>query len=207
MIYLKVQIFEWLEQRAVKKHFYGNKQFKKLDQALLAAYQGKNPYHISKSYLQKQGASNIYAYGETPLTTVGKIVEECGIGPEDTVIEMGAGRGRASLFLAVYVGCTVIAYERIPTFVERMVDVDGLEMLAENMFSADFSEATVIFLYGTMLSDEEILQLCEKFPKRAKILTVSYPLSDYSEEYRIEKTLSGRFPWGETEVYWNERIG
>ena len=206
MIFLRTLVFEWLEQRAVKRRFYATEPFKKLDQALLSAYQGQNPYLISKSYLLERGASNIHAYGETPLTTVDKIVQECGITSEDTVIEMGAGRGRAALFLAAYVGCKVIAYEQIPCFVEQMISVDRLEMRVENMFAADFSKATVIFLYGTMLSDEEIKNLCEKFPQRVKILTVSYPLSDYSDEYRIEKTFSGRFPWGKTEVYWNERI-
>ena len=206
MIFLRTLVFEWREQRIVKKRFYLNEQFKKCDQTLLNVYRENSPYQISKAYLAAQGAANVYAYGETPLTTVDKMVRECSITSEDTVIEMGAGRGRAALFLATYVGSKVIAYEQIPTFAEQIVDATRLEMRNEDMFAADFSKATVIFLYGTMLSDAEILRLCERFPKKVKILTVSYPLSDYHDEYRVEKTFLGRFPWGETEIYWNERI-
>ncbi|NGX59736.1 MAG: hypothetical protein KR126chlam3_00893 [Chlamydiae bacterium] len=203
--FFKTKLFEWLEQRKVEKSFYGNDRFRKQDQALLAAYRNENPYQISKQYMIRKGAENPYVYGETPLTTMAKIARECNLGPEDTVIEMGAGRGRAALFLAEYVGCHVIAYEWIPTFVKKMVSCKKLKMFAQDMFSADYSEATAIYLYGTMLEDPAIVQLIEKFPQNAKILTVSYPLNAYSAAYGIRKTLSGRFPWGKTEIYWNER--
>ncbi len=199
-LYLKVKIYEWLEQRKVEKLFYHNQRFKERDRALLAAYRTKNPYRISKEFLK------VHSYGETPLTTMARIVDECGLSSDDLIIEMGAGRGRASLFLAEYVGCRVIAYEQIPTFVEKILPSPNLKILAQDMFSADFSKAAAIYLYGTMLTDEEIQKLCAIFPKGVKIITVSYPLSDYSEHYMIKKTFTGKFPWGKTEVYWNERI-
>lgn len=199
-LYFKVKIFEWLEQRKVRERFYRNERFKELDLALLSAYRSKNPYRISKEFLKA------HCYGETPLTTMATIVQECELTPSDTVIEMGAGRGRTALFLAEYVGCQVIAYEQIPTFVKKFPNSPNLKILFQDMFSADFSKATAIYLYGTMLKDNEILKLCKAFPKKVKIITVSYPLSDYSPNYITRKTFVGTFPWGKTEVYWNERI-
>jgi len=199
-LYFKVKIFEWLEQRKVEQRFYHKERFKELDLALLRAYRSKNPYSISKEFLKA------HCYGETPLTTMDSIARECELTPTDTVIEMGAGRGRASLFLAEYVGCRVIAYEQIPTFIQKFPISPNLKILSQDMFSADFSKASAIYLYGTMLNYDEIQRLTQVFPKNVKIITVSYPLSDYSPNYITRKTFMGRFPWGKTEVYWNERI-
>lgn len=199
-LYFKVKIFEWLEQRKVKQRFYHNERFKQCDLDLLRAYQSKNPYRISREFLKA------HCYGETPLTTMAAIVRECALTSEDTVIEMGSGRGRAALFLAEYVGCKVIGYEQIPSFIKKTPLSPNFKILSQDMFSADFSLSTAIYLYGTMLSDAEILKLCALFPKKVKILTVSYPLNDYSPDYITRKTITGTFPWGKTEVYWNERI-
>ncbi len=203
--YLKTQFFEWKEQRQVEKRFYHNPQFCAQDLTLLERYLVKSPYEISKAYLKAQGAKELYTYGETPLTTMNDIAVECELKEGDRVIEMGAGRGRTSLFLAEYLGCRVIAYEQITDFVEKSVPSPNLTMLSRDMFEADFSKACAIYLYGTMLLDEEILALAERFPQNVKIITVSYPLNDYHDQYQIKKTFTGKFPWGKTEVYWNER--
>lgn len=200
ILYFKVKIYEWLEQRKVKRIFYQCERFKLLDLSLLKAYRRANPYRLCRRF------TKAHSYGETPLTTMAYIAQQCALSPSDVVIEMGAGRGRVSLFLAEYLGCRVIAYEQVPPFVENMPSSPNLQICGQDMFSADFSVATAIYLYGTMLEDEEIERLCAKFPQGVKILTVSYPLSDYSPDYVIMKTLTGRFPWGKTEIYWNERI-
>lgn len=199
-LYIKVKIFEYLEQRKVKQLFYSKERFKACDLALLRTYRTKNAYRISKEFYKA------HCYGETPLTTMAHIVKECALSAEDVVVEMGAGRGRASLFLAEYVGCQVIAYEQIPAFAGKIPPSPNLRIRDQDMFSADFSTATAIYLYGTMLSEEEIGRLALSFPKQVKIITVSYPLNDYSPHYVTKKTFSGTFPWGKTEVYWNERI-
>lgn len=206
ILYFRVKFFEWREQRRVERLYYSNECFRNSDQALLSAYAGISPYQISKEFLIKLQAPEIFAYGETPLTTTSKIVSECAITSADVVIEMGAGRGRASLFLAEYVGCRVIAYEQIPAFIQKIPPSSNLKTLTQDMFSADFSEATVIYLYGTLLTDSEIQKLTLAFPKNVKIITVSYPLSDYSQKYVTRKSFRGKFPWGKTEIYWNERI-
>lgn len=204
--FLKTKFFEWREQRAVKKCFYSRDSFRVKDEALLSAYKGQSPYRISKEYLILKGAKEVHQYGETPLTTMALIAKECGLGPDDRVIEMGAGRGRGALFLAEYVGCQVMAYEQIPAFVEKMVPSSKLKMTLQDMFGADFAKASVIYLYGTMLEDPQVVELTEKFPAGVKIISVSFPLDAYSRNFTTIKSFLGRFPWGKTEIYLNERI-
>ena len=71
-----------------------------------------NPYRHSRRYLFKKGAREIYAYGETPLKTLCQIASEAGITSQDTLLELGSGRGRGSWWLAVFTKCKVIGIEQ-----------------------------------------------------------------------------------------------
>lgn len=206
-VYFRTQFFEWMEEKKVEKRFYPNSLFRALDQALLLSYRAESPYAISKEFLMQRGASEIYAYGETPLTTMDEIARAFGLKKGDHLVDLGAGRGRAALFMASFYGLTVTAVEQIPTFAHRLQELGakGLTVSCQDMAELDLESATHIYLYGTMLSDGEIEALLNRFPHGAKIISVSYPLSEYSEIYRIEKSLTARFPWGKTKVYLNGR--
>ena len=73
------------------------------------------------------------------------------------------------------------------------------------MLQADLPQATLIYLNGICLKDSEISLLVKRlktFPKGTKILTISYPLTDYDENaFQIEKTFPTLFAWGETDAY------
>lgn len=204
--YLKTLLFELFEQRRVKALFYSNQAYRVKDEALRRAYRGLSPFHICRDYLISKGETNPYQYGETPLTTLCHISKAFAIHSDETVIELGAGRGRAALFLAEWVGCRVIALECIPLFVRLMVPSVRIEVIQGEMRHAPFKKATTVFLYGTMLSEEEILELADLIPSGVQVITVSYPLSDYDQRYQTKKSTTGAFPWGKTEVYLNERV-
>jgi precorrin-6B methylase 2 len=204
--FFKTKLFEWREQKEVESRFYRSLNFEAKDLELKQAYKNENPYRISKLFLKKRGAKDVHQYGETPLTTLALVVEHAKITPKDTVIEMGAGRGRGALFFAEYIGCKVIAYEQIPEFIEKSVYSPRIQWKQSDMLDADFSGATAVFLYGTMLEDEKIEKLAKKIPAGIKVITVSYPLNLYSENFQTITTFQGRFPWGETEIFISERI-
>lgn len=212
ILYFRTKKYFWIEEKKVRKFFATCKIFQQVDSAFQRKYLFKNPYQISKKFLRNARAAEIHAYGETPLTTMWNIAKKCNISSSDVVIEMGAGRGRAALFLATFIQCKVIAYEQIPDFATVAREIANtyrctcFVMHSADMFQANFQEATAIYLYGTMLSDEEIRRLIEKFPTNIKIITVSYPLNDYSKNFKTIKTFSGSFPWGETNIFWNEKI-
>ncbi|HSX12719.1 MAG TPA: methyltransferase domain-containing protein [Rhabdochlamydiaceae bacterium] len=212
MIFLKTKFWLHREEKQVKQFFYWHDRFKEIDKQLSLAYAYRNPYQISRKYLQKQGAEDIHLYGETPLTTMRRIVEECAIGPQDVVIEMGAGRGRTSFFLSEYIGCHVYAMEQIPEFVEsaeniaKKFDCKKVHFSCRDMMEADFQKATVIYLYGTCLSDSTIEMLTDLLPSQIKIITVSYPLCDYSKNFVTLKQFSAPFPWGSATIYLNQKI-
>lgn len=208
----KVQIKNTKEFFVIVFKYYNNLSFLKADLSLRLMYLFHNPYTISKRFLMKRGENEVYAYGETPLTTLETISQECKIGPKDTVFELGCGRGRTCFWLNSFTKCKVVGIEYIPEFVDRAkriknkLEIDGVEFRQEDFCKADYSKATICYLYGTCLDEQSILTLIKKFstlPIGTKIITVSYPLSDYTTDTRFEvmKRFIGKFTWGETDIY------
>jgi len=143
--------------------------------------------------------------------------------------------------LSYLVGCRVIGIDWVPFFIETAKSILQTSFPSlpvtfhcQEMQCSDFSNATVIYLYGTCLPDEEIALLTRRFeslPTSVRIITVSYPLSDYTKNgSRIDsglrelsrspdpilepfsvysssfctiKQFSASFPWGEGEIYLN----
>ena len=205
-----VKCRSWKEERKVKKLYYSDPNFARCDRALIKAYRSINPYRVAKEFLQKRGAKETDLYGETYLTALDQIAKRCYLSEQDRVIELGCGRGRNAFFLAHRYGCHVKGIDWVPYFIDRAQKnaqqclCANVSFSCENMYRADLSAATVVYLYGTCLADEEIIQLSHSFkklPEGAKIITVSYPLSDYVSGFVLIDKLTVNFPWGKTEIF------
>ena len=210
--YFKYAWIDFLKQVEVRHRYYKDAQFSAIDRALLRIYILRNPYRISKNYLIQHNEKDVHAYGETPLTTFEKIAKEVKLLPSDTLLELGCGRGRGAFFLSHFFGCKVIGIEKIPLFIKMAKDtaakynVERVSFHCLNMLDMNFPTANVIYLYGTCLARREIKQLILGFkslPSGTKIVSISYPLTEYTEEglFHFEKSFSVDFPWGKTDAY------
>jgi hypothetical protein len=205
--YFSIKSKEWYEERKFRQNF-PDKEFQIIDKDLAFSYLLLNPYEISKKFLQKRGEIDVHQYGETPLLTMDMIAKNAKLSAKDHLYELGSGRGRAAFFLNYFYGCRVTGVEWIQKFVEKgnkIAEKHCLEVFFrnENFLHIDLSEASVIYLYGTMLPDSMIFQLCKKIRKGTKVITVSYPLSDYDPNFEVIQEFTALFPWGEGEVYVN----
>lgn len=192
--------------------YYTDWRFCKIDLTLLLTYLFNNPFVISKRFRATKGEKEIYAYGETPLTTLDQIARECKFTATDKVFELGCGRGRTCFWLNEFIGCHVVGIEYIPEFVTRANEIKAkfgitnVEFRQQDMLGADYSGATVIYLYGTSLEDDVIVKLIDRFrdlPSGTKIVTISFALTEYTSEQTFElmKQFPVRFPWGVTDAY------
>lgn len=192
--------------------YYSNLEFAKVDASILLMYFFHNPFTVSKRFLMQKGVKDVYAYGETPLTSLDRIAKECCIGKHDTVFELGAGRGRGCFWLNSFIGCKVVGIEYVPDFVERVERIKkkccypDVRFRQEDMLKSDFSDGSVFYLYGTSYEEAFIFQLVDKFkklPSGTKIITVSYPLSDYTDKpvFEVMKRFPVQFTWGAADVY------
>lgn len=187
--------------------------FRSFERALNRKYLFRNPYRICKYYLKQKGEKDLDVYGETPLPLLFKIAHECELGSKDILYELGCGRGRGAIFLSHIFRCKVVGIDWIPFFIETARNIvskiePSLSVIfrCAEMHEVDFSDATIIFLYGTCLSEEFIEAMISRFKRlspQIKIITISYPLSDYSPFFHVHKQFSGTFPWGDGEIYVN----
>lgn len=210
-----VKLRNLLEYCSVIFRYYGNANFRRVDLAFLRSYLFRNPFHISKKFLILKGEKELYAYGETPLTTLGEIANECGITSQDTVYELGCGRGRTCFWLNTYLGCRVIGIDYVPEFIEKALeivqkcDLKNIEFRTEDILRADYTGASVLYLYGTCYEEPFIKKLIahlKGLPKGTKIISVSYPLTEYApaDQFKLIKEFEGSFTWGEADIYLQE---
>lgn len=217
LLNLRVKKWEFREYCKVVKRYYKNKLFRKIDLALIRKYFFKNAFKVSKEFLLAKEESEIYAYGETPLTTLEEIARHCTLSSADTLYELGSGRGRSCFWLNCFVGCKVVGIDYVPQFIEKATQIKeqfhlkDIEFRQENFLHTDFRGATTIYLYGTLLDEPLLRKLVRRFshlPKETKFITVSYPLNDFVAKPLFEevKVFPASFNWGETEIYLQKLI-
>lgn len=210
---LKTKWTNTIEYGRVIANYYSDPTFLKIDLSLLLSYLFNNPFRISKRFLMSKGEQDVYTYGETPLTALDYIAKQCHLSMNDTVFELGCGRGRTCFWLNHFIGCEVIGVDYVPAFIERAnrvkttCHVQGVDFRLENFLETDLSDATVIYLYGTCYPATFIKQLIKRLeilPRGTKVITVSYALADFqpATSFEVNKHFSVSFTWGMADVYW-----
>lgn len=196
--------------------YYGNPSFRRADLMLISHYFFNNPYHLSRRFAEVTGEKSLYTYGETPLRTLEMIAHKCGLREQDLVVELGSGRGRTCFFLNAFFGCQTIGIEYIPHFVaiaemiKKKCKLKHVDFVCSDMLEADYSKVDFVYLYGTCLDDFYIKRLTRcltQLKKGAKVVTVSYALTDYlpNAPFVVKESVSMPFLWGEAEVFIQER--
>ncbi|MCC5832832.1 MAG: class I SAM-dependent methyltransferase [Chlamydiales bacterium] len=210
LLNLRATFFRLFEGFRSLLRYYRNLPFLLNDLLLASHYLFRNPHRESKRFMKERGEKNIYTYGETPLTTLDWIMRRCGILSKDVLYEVGCGSGRTIFWLHHFVKCRVVGIDYQPTFIDRAnrikewLRLDQTEFLLQDMLETNFRKATAVYLYGTCLGEEAIERLAARFEEMksgAKVITVSYPLTDYSDAFTLAKQFTARFPWGKAEVY------
>jgi predicted RNA methylase len=172
--------------------------------------------------LQLKLEPDVYQYGETPLLTIQKIAQYANIGEGDCVFELGCGTGRCAFWLAYFTGCRVIAIEQIPDFVDfsnKLIEnnnflKESIRFIRDDFFSADLSQATVIYCYGSKMDNGQIESLILNLGKvrpGTVIITVSYSLNEIiastqnrsiaQEDFPITIQFDAEFFWGKATVF------
>lgn len=184
-------------------NFYADSEFKAIDKAIREEYWFSNPYKIAKRYYSELG-EDPYVYGETPFETFMQIGNALKLKPQDTLLELGCGRGRGAFFLNHFFGSKIVAIEQIPEFIERAQRVQRshclrrVEFRCQDMLKCSFDGASAVFLAGTCLQEDVIERLTRKLSQyHARIATISYPLKGF----KVSQELEILMPWGTTSAF------
>lgn len=212
LLRIKYGFAELKEFFRVCLRYYKNPRFLQVDLLFFAFYLFSNPYRICRRFFEKNPCDEPQYYGETPLTTWEEIASQAGLEEKDVVYELGCGRGKGVFWLHCLKGCKVRGIDLNPVFIrkadkiKRVLGWPGLRFMEADMLSVDYQDATAIYCYGTSLSDKTITELTkrlETLPPGTKLITVSYPLTDFTKNSLLKpvKQFTGNFLWGEAEIY------
>jgi SAM-dependent methyltransferase len=196
-LHFAVKFYELRAQHHVKKKFYKDALYKKVDQTVR---KGENPYRIKEAF----------PYGETPLCSLKKIADRCELKPSDRVVDLGCGRGRGVFFLAHHYGCTVHGIDKVQSFISKgqsiikNYNLSNVSFSCEEMLQYDCSSFSCVFFYGTCYDDIFVKAMVNNFTslsKGSKIITISYSLPLFS----VKETFQVSFPWGLGSVFIHQR--
>ena len=161
LLFIKVKIYFFIEWIKNLK-YYLNLKFLAFDLCFCFIYFFINPFKTSRKFLTKKLSKKTHDYGETPVSEMQKIVKECFLSSTDTLLELGAGRGKLCFWLHYFVKCKIIALEQIPIFVKignffiKAFKIKNFEFLCMDMFDFNIKGYSAIYLYGTTLSDKKM---------------------------------------------------
>ena len=145
-----------------------------------------------------QGRSPDVIYVPTPPEVVEEMLRIAGVGPGDVLYDLGSGDGRIPIAAAKKFGIRAVGIDIDPERVweagqkARGEGVDGLvQFRREDLFQADFHEATVVTLY---LHPDVNLRLRPRLWAELKpgtrIVSHQFPMGDWTPEKVVE--LHGR---------------
>lgn len=174
-----------------------------IDIKLFIAYFFLNPYRAVRKYLQKKGVKNPHQYGETPINVIVELIEKAGgLKKYQYFADLGAGRARVAGFVQHKYRCKVFAYEQLEKFVKKGRKLfPRIHFIQGNFLEKDLSKLDLIYLYGTMMKEEEIFAFIKRIKSHTRIITISYPLTDYDSRFKVIAMVDVKFPWGETKGY------
>ena len=187
----------WSEQaRIISRYYPKNWRFALADLALGLIRFFSNPYRVCR----RRGD----VYGETPLTTLHRIVNVCQLSLADRWCELGSGRGKSCFWVAQWIGCPAIGLEQVPLFVYTARCIAWLLHIPAyfhcgDLFKADLPYATCVYVYSTCFSEEQLSLLAQRLstlPRGAKVVTISAPLPQWPYH-----AFPVSFPWGQTTAY------
>lgn len=124
----------------------------------------------------------------TPRAVVEKMLELAGVGPSDTVYDLGSGDGRIVIAAAQKYGSRAVGVEIRSTLWKQSSEEIaqlGLEKRArivhDDMFEVDVGPATVVTLYQRTAVNDRLRPLLEKrLRPGARVVSVDFQIPDWT---------------------------
>ncbi len=213
-IFPRVILFSFMEERKVRRLFYKKTAFKAADQLLKKLYYLKSSYSIYRKYAKSRGLSSLDFYGETPLTVFHQMFQNGGLSRNDCFVDLGCGRGRGVFFATTIWGCNSIGIERVPVFCKKAQEISLLlasqshikppKIFCEEIGSFNLTLGSFFYFYAICMEEEDLIASIshlEKILSGSKLITVSFPITEYSNSFSLLSSWESTYPWGKTDIF------
>ncbi len=149
-------------------------------------------------------------YVSTPQAVVDKMLEMAAIKPGDIVYDLGCGDGRAVVTAAKRYGVKAVGVDIDPARVKESIEnvrANKLEHLVsiqqKDIFTMDFQEATVVFLYLLPALNTRLMPQLAKLKPGSRIVSHDFDMGDAKPSQIIILTTDNepgvRRDWGKNE--------
>ena len=189
--------------------FSANKIYIKLQYLLFCEYFFTSPYMIIK---RNKNAGGNFIYGETPILTMHKILEDAGVSSEDLLVDLGCGRGITLFGAYISKNMHCIGVDLIEPFITKgnkivqKLKTDKIKFVNCDILTYDLSKGNVFFIAGTTFEDEVISKIALKLSALktgSKIISLSQKIN--ADGFRVIYKKKYQFSWGDTLVYIQEK--
>lgn len=130
----------------------------------------------------------------TPEFVVEKMLEVAGVGPDDTVYDLGCGDGRILIMAAQEFGANAVGveldevlYNRVVERVEKLGLKDKIKIIHGDLLDVDLSPATVVTLYLEPNANERVRPNLEKYLRHgARVVSHDFAIPGWEPD-RVER--------------------
>ena len=134
-------------------------------------------------------------YVGSPHDVVAKMLEVAQVKKEDILYDPGCGDGRICVMAAKKYGCKAIGFDLNPVRIRESLENikrNGVEKLVrierKDIFTVDFSEATVVSIYLLPWMNKKLIPQLQKMKPGTRIVAHDYSIEGYPPEKTITMT-------------------
>ncbi len=154
-----------------------------------------------------------FRYGETPWSTGQEILETAGLGPEDTLFDLGCGRGKMVFLAHLLCGARAVGVDLLASYlligekIAARLGLEGVVFEHADFSRVDLSEATAVYIAGSVFEKQtrqELMARVDDLSEGTIWITVTWPSPHPRLELFQQKECS--FSWGRETAYFY-RVG
>jgi len=134
-------------------------------------------------------------YVGSPHDVVAKMLEVAQVKKDDILYDPGCGDGRICVTAAKKYGCKAIGFDLNPVRIRESLENikrNGVEKLVrierKDIFTVDFSEATVVTIYLLPWMNKKLVPQLQKMKPGTRIVAHDYSIEGYPPEKTITMT-------------------
>ena len=134
-------------------------------------------------------------YVGSPHDVVAKMLEVAKVKKEDILYDPGCGDGRICVMAAKKYGCKAIGFDLNPVRIRESLENikrNGVEKLVrierKDIFTVDFSEATVVSIYLLPWMNKKLIPQLQKMKPGTRIVAHDYSIEGYPPDKTITMT-------------------
>ena len=138
----------------------------RIDLALAWRYPLGRAWRISLRERPRRGR-RAFTYGQTPLSTMRRVLTLASAQQGQTFLELGSGTGRFCMVAARLLGMRAVGVELLPSFVRSAASIAAAQQLPcrfvqADLFDVSWSQADLLYLTATTFSDALMARVSDK---------------------------------------------